>query len=513
MGLHTGEPQVGEERYVGLGVHKAARIGAAGHGGQVLLSRTTRELVEDELPPGVTIRDLGERRLKDVDRPERLSQLVIEGLPSEFGRAEHARRRAPAQAAAHVRGRGADRRARRRRRHPRLRPRAGLGGRHGRGAQLRSDHRSRVEQRWSGRIRSASARRRSPSAKGSSGSETSTTGRCRSIDPATRTGAADLRAPRPRPREWRPERARSGSRTGSSARSLASIPASNDVVETIDVSNRSSAGSAAYGRRGGLVCLRGRRDRQGRSVDERVPGAHRRRGKQPLVRRRRCGLGLGGERRGQHRLQGQSENGQRGEGLHCRRAPALGRLRRRRVWVANEADDNVTRLDATSSSESTHRRGNGPDGHRLRRGAVWVANSGDGTVSRIDPRRTTWSKTITVGNRPYADRVRRRRRLGDDPGADRGVATSGRPRRGRGRVEDDAAGAGGDERERPVVGERDRRCRVLRDVDVELAVRLVALGPVGSREACSSSRLYFGESKYEKFPKSGAFAIVRPSNM
>ena len=84
MGLHTGEPQVGEQRYVGMGVHKAARIGAAGHGGQVLLSATTRELVEDELPPGVTIRDLGVRRLKDVERPERLSQLVIEGLPSEF---------------------------------------------------------------------------------------------------------------------------------------------------------------------------------------------------------------------------------------------------------------------------------------------------------------------------------------------------------------------------------------------------------------------------------------------
>ena len=86
MGLHTGEPRVGGERYVGLGVHKAARIAAAGHGGQVLLSRTTRELVEDELPTGVTIRDLGERRLKDLDRPERLSQLVIEGLQSNFAR-------------------------------------------------------------------------------------------------------------------------------------------------------------------------------------------------------------------------------------------------------------------------------------------------------------------------------------------------------------------------------------------------------------------------------------------
>ena len=47
MGLHTGEPQVGENRYVGMGVNKAARIGAAGHGGQVLVSRTTRDLVED----------------------------------------------------------------------------------------------------------------------------------------------------------------------------------------------------------------------------------------------------------------------------------------------------------------------------------------------------------------------------------------------------------------------------------------------------------------------------------
>src|SRR5439155_6000706 len=88
MGLQTGEPQVGGERYVGLGVHKAARIGSAGHGGQVLLSRTTRELVEDELPPGVTIRDLGERRLTDLDRPERLAQLVIQGLRTDFAALE-----------------------------------------------------------------------------------------------------------------------------------------------------------------------------------------------------------------------------------------------------------------------------------------------------------------------------------------------------------------------------------------------------------------------------------------
>jgi peptide/nickel transport system substrate-binding protein len=85
MGLHTGEPKVGAERYVGIGVHRAARIGSAGHGGQVLLSSTTKELAEEELPVGVSIRDLGTRRLKDIDQPQRLFQLVIEGLESEFG--------------------------------------------------------------------------------------------------------------------------------------------------------------------------------------------------------------------------------------------------------------------------------------------------------------------------------------------------------------------------------------------------------------------------------------------
>ena len=84
MGLHTGEPKSGGERYVGIGVHRAARIAAAGHGGQVLLSSTTKELAEEELPPGVSIRDLGERRLKDIDQSHRIHQLVIQGLQSDF---------------------------------------------------------------------------------------------------------------------------------------------------------------------------------------------------------------------------------------------------------------------------------------------------------------------------------------------------------------------------------------------------------------------------------------------
>jgi predicted ATPase len=67
-----------------MDVHRAARIGAAGHGGQVLLSQTTRDLIENELPSGVTLRDLGEHRLKDLRQSKRLYQLVIAGLPSEF---------------------------------------------------------------------------------------------------------------------------------------------------------------------------------------------------------------------------------------------------------------------------------------------------------------------------------------------------------------------------------------------------------------------------------------------
>jgi YVTN family beta-propeller protein len=83
MGLHTGEALF-EGGYVGVAVHRAQRVSAAGHGGQVLLSGATCQMVEDELPPGVAVRDLGEQRLKDLDRPTRLFQLEIEGLPAEF---------------------------------------------------------------------------------------------------------------------------------------------------------------------------------------------------------------------------------------------------------------------------------------------------------------------------------------------------------------------------------------------------------------------------------------------
>lgn len=84
MGLHTGEPLVVGTGYVSIDIHRAARICAVGHGGQILLSQTTRDLVEGDLPEGVSFRDLGEHRLKDLTRPQRLFQAVAADLTADF---------------------------------------------------------------------------------------------------------------------------------------------------------------------------------------------------------------------------------------------------------------------------------------------------------------------------------------------------------------------------------------------------------------------------------------------
>jgi class 3 adenylate cyclase len=80
IGLHTGEPAVVEEGYVGVDVVRAARLAAAGQGGSVLLSEATRALLGSSLPEGVSVHALGERRLKDIDEPERVYELEIEGV-------------------------------------------------------------------------------------------------------------------------------------------------------------------------------------------------------------------------------------------------------------------------------------------------------------------------------------------------------------------------------------------------------------------------------------------------
>jgi predicted ATPase/class 3 adenylate cyclase len=84
MGIHTGEPTATGEGYVGIDVHRAARVMSAGHGGQVLLTQSTRDLLSEELSDAVSLRDLGEHRLKDLTHGQRLYQLLIPGLENDF---------------------------------------------------------------------------------------------------------------------------------------------------------------------------------------------------------------------------------------------------------------------------------------------------------------------------------------------------------------------------------------------------------------------------------------------
>ena len=78
MGLHTGEPHLGEEGYLGIDVVRAARISAAGQGGQILISETTRALIGNQLPEGVAVHDLGQQDLKDIQH-EHIYELTVDG--------------------------------------------------------------------------------------------------------------------------------------------------------------------------------------------------------------------------------------------------------------------------------------------------------------------------------------------------------------------------------------------------------------------------------------------------
>jgi predicted ATPase/class 3 adenylate cyclase len=84
MALHTGATHERDGDYFGPPVNRVARLLSAGHGGQILLSSSTQELVRDHLPAATHLRYLGEKRLKDLSRPERIFQLTTPALPSEF---------------------------------------------------------------------------------------------------------------------------------------------------------------------------------------------------------------------------------------------------------------------------------------------------------------------------------------------------------------------------------------------------------------------------------------------
>lgn len=398
MGLHTGEPRVGEQRYVGLGVHKAARIGAAGHGGQVLLSRTTRELVEDELPPGVTIRDLGERRLKDIDRPERLSQLVIEGLPSEFAPlktldVELKRRRRRMYAGSALIGVLAAAVAI---------PVFALGqGGGGGSADVEPNFVAVIDPQSNKVVDSVQVGARPLGIAIGEGSvwvanlDDRTLSR---IDPSTRALVRTIAL----------EATPTGVAVGAGAVWVANgilgtvtrvDPEANVAVDAIEVTFRSNAGVVAVGE-GAVWAAFG-----GGEVARIDPGSN-----------RVLALGVSGASPSAVAVaEGWVWVANAGDNTVSRvnprttsvvrtitvgRRPSSVAVGNGAVWVANEGDDNVHRIDTASNSVTTIPVGDGPTAIALEAGAVWVANGADGTVSRIDPLSGRVVATIEVGNRP-----------------------------------------------------------------------------------------------------------------
>jgi len=398
MGLHTGEPKVGEQRYVGLGVHKAARVGAAGHGGQVLLSRTTRELVEDELPTGVTIRDLGERRLKDIDRPERLSQLVIEGLRDEFGPlktldVELKRKRRRMYVGSALIGVLAAAVAI---------PVFALGkGDDGAATVVEPNFVAVIDPASNTVVDSIQVGVRPSGVAIGAGSvwvanlDDRTLSR---IDPNTRSpvGTITLGA------------TPTGIAVGAGAVWVASgllgtvmrvDPAANLVVKPIDVTFRSHAGTVAFGE-GAVWAAFG-----GGVVAKISPGSN------GVAASGVAGMSPSAIAVGEgwvwvanagdntmSRVNPRTISAVRS--ITVGRGPSGVAVGDRAVWVANEGDDNVHRIDVGSSSATTIPVGDGPTAIVFGAGAVWVANGADGTVSRIDPLSGDVVATIHVGNRP-----------------------------------------------------------------------------------------------------------------
>ena len=363
MGLHTDEPSVGGERYVGLGVHRAARVGAAGHGGQVLLTNPTRELVEDEVD-GVTVQELGLYRLKDIDRPELLYQLDITGLPSKFPPLK-AERVAPPRpllrrpmfvgalagaVAAAV-----------------LVPLLALGGR---STSLSAEMAVQVQGDAVGVFNEANAKltaqvpvQKRPSALAATPAAVWVANvdddSVSEIDPRTNQLEQNISV----------GNGPSGIAVGGGfvwvanylGRSITQIdPRTRGVVHTINLAGAPSG--VAFG--GGALWVADASDRSVLRIDPRSD----RPGRPIQVAAGATAIAYG-----------------------------FGSL-----WVAGQNTDSITRIDPSSGNQQSITVGNGPTAIAAGASAVWVANSVDGTVSRVDPHMNQQKQTIQVGSEPSA---------------------------------------------------------------------------------------------------------------
>ena len=408
MGVHTGQAIASHGRYTGLAVNRGARIAAAGHGGQVLVSQATQALLEDEEDLHVDLRDLGEQRLKDFDRPVRLYQAAAEGLPESF---------------------------------PPLRPAAEL-------AQAAEEAIRPPVWRRPAVLAAAGialaallavtafvATRNS--AGGLSGVQANNLG---IIDPGSNEIVAEV------PVGVRPGPVAVGAGSvwvgNMDDRTLTRIdPATRDVERTIPLENQTPTGVAvgpdtvwvAHGLRGSLS----RVDPQFNQVAEPIPVAGRSNdgsvaigagfvwavyGDSTLARvdpassdvtRGFAGAAPSGlviamgalwvANSGDstvHRFNPTTFEQGPIRPISVGRRPTGIAFGHGAIWVANAGDDNVTRIDPSSNSTLTIPVGDGPSAIAAGAGAVWVANTAGQTVSRIDPATNEVVETIDIGSAP-----------------------------------------------------------------------------------------------------------------
>jgi YVTN family beta-propeller protein len=374
MGLHTGQAVAAEGRYTGLAVHRAARIGAAGHGGQVLVSQAMQTLLEDEEEDlHIFLRDLGEQRLKDLDRPVRLYQAVADGLSESFpplrGEAE-----LPAAADAVLRS-------------PLWRRPAALAAAVVALATVLVAVALLATRDSTGGLSSVHANHVGV------------------IDPGTNEIVAEVPV---------------GIRPGPVAAGVGSIWVGNledrtltrvDSVQrtptaTISLDRRTPTGVAvgegavwvAHGRLGQLSQVHPQFNQRTKTIDVAAPGG----AQQGAVA---VGVGSVWAAYGETTVARISPAQVRVvDSFFAGAAPAALVLARGSVWVANSGDSDVYRFDPTTLEEGPLRKinvGHRPTGLAYGADAIWVANSGDNTVTRID--RSTYStETIGVGAGPVA---------------------------------------------------------------------------------------------------------------
>jgi YVTN family beta-propeller protein len=398
MGIHTGQAVASDGRYTGLAVHRAARIGAAAHGSQVLVSQATQTLIEDEEDDlHIFLRDLGNRRLKDLDRPVRLYQLAAEGLRTEFPPLRHQvqdnariRRRRVALVAVPLVLLAAV-------------VAAILGTRSAGAITIQPNAVGIIDPKTNKVVGQVPVGIRPDAVVGGATSvwvandEDRTVSR---IDSKTRVLLRTIPVPQ----------TPTGLAFGSGAvwvahgltGSVSRIDPAFATVKTVRVTHAFAGGGLAgtVATAAGAVWTA-----WGDSTIARLDPASAKVLGTAIAGRSPSAIAYGEgsfwvTNRGDNTVSQMSFNtGRQTNVFHVGSGPSAIAVGGGKVWVADSVDDSVTQIDPLSGSFATIPVGDGPAGIAFGAGAVWVANAKDGTISRIDPT-THEVRTIHVGNSP-----------------------------------------------------------------------------------------------------------------